>query len=271
MVLPDSPAQRLYRFSAGALHLVDYCDPTEAQPLVADSWLVDNARTLALPLHLERFSRSVIERAPERAMELDEFLATVLTRIPTHGAWFPRIEFVERRGAVGFSYRERTAPVRHRSVRLATLDAPDPRRHPTVKGPDLERMLAARTSVQSRGADEAVILSGKGFVVEGAYSALLWWRGDTLCLPDLALPRVDSVTARSVVALATARSTDVVYEYVEPHGLEGLEVWAASALHGIRIATRWVDGPDLAERPGRLSAWRAALDKLTRPIATLSP
>ena len=39
---------------------------------------------------------------------------------------------------------------------------------------------------------------------------------------------------------------------------------------GIRIATHWVDGPALAERPGRLAAWRAALDKLTRPIATLS-
>ena len=273
MVSSASPPPTIFRFAAGGFDAVDDGDLAHARVLVSDSWVVDDGRTLALPLHLSRFGDSVIATDQSLAPDLDDFLASVLGRIPIEGTWFPRVELVEPlqpRGAAGFFYRERRAPQRHRSVRLATLRSPDPRRYPTVKGPDLERLLAARTSVQSSGADEAVILSPNGFIVEGAYSALLWWRGDTLCLPDRGFARIDSVTSRSIVALATARGTDVSYETAAPADLAGLEVWAASALHGIRIATHWVDGPALAERPGRLAAWRGALDKLTRPIATLN-
>jgi hypothetical protein len=39
-----------------------------------------------------------------------------------------------------------------------------------------------------------------------------------------------------------------------------------NALHGIRIVTEWVDGPQLAERPGRLNSWQARLDALRKPI-----
>ena len=46
--------------------------------------------------------------------------------------------------------------------------------------------------------------------------------------------------------------------------LDGTELWALSALHGIRIVTRWVDGPELAEKPGRLATWSARLDSLRR-------
>ena len=269
MVPPVSPVHARFRFRAGQLVRLDACDPAKTQVLVADSWLIDGGKTLAMPLHLTRFREAVTARFADLGEELEAFLRAVIEKLPADGAWFPRIELVESRGGRFFLYRERTAPDRHRSVRLATFGGPEPRRHPTVKGPDLERLMAARTSVLPLGADEAVILSSDGVVIEGAYSALLWWRGDTLCVPALDLLRVDSVTARSIIALATARGMDVSYESVVPAELDGLEVWAASALHGIRIATHWIDGPSLAERPGRLSTWRAALDKLSRPIVTL--
>ena len=269
MVPPVSPVHARYRFRAGRLAPLDVFDPAETRVLVADSWLVDEGATLALPLHLSRFREAVTARSPDLAEELEAFLRAVIEKLPAEGAWFPRIELVEGGEGQFFLYRERRAPDRHSSVRLATFGGPEPRRHPTVKGPDFERLMAARTAVQALGADEAVILSSDGVVIEGAYSALLWWRGDTLCVPALDLLRVDSVTARSIIALATARGMDVSYESVVPAELDGLEVWATSALHGIRIATKWIDGPSLAEQPGRLSAWRAALDKLSRPIVTL--
>jgi len=37
-----------------------------------------------------------------------------------------------------------------------------------------------------------------------------------------------------------------------------------SALHGIRLVTAWIDGPALAERPGRAALWRSRLEALTR-------
>ena len=127
-------------------------------------------------------------------------------------------------------------------------------------------MLRIRTEVQKQGADEAVILSPDGYVVEGAYSGLLWWRGDILCGPPAELARVDSVTARTVLTLATALGLDTHEEAVTPAELDGTEVWVLSALHGIRIATAWIDGPSLAEQPGRLATWRARLDRPRRPL-----
>jgi len=149
---------------------------------------------------------------------------------------------------------------------LATWRGRDPRTVPRVKGPDLDSMLRIRTDVQKQGADEAVILTPDGYVVEGAYSSLLWWRGDILCGPPAEFERVDSVTARSVLTLAAALGLDTHEEAVTPAELDGTELWALSALHGIRIATSWVDGPSLAEQPGRLATWRARLDALRRPI-----
>jgi branched-subunit amino acid aminotransferase/4-amino-4-deoxychorismate lyase len=127
-------------------------------------------------------------------------------------------------------------------------------------------MLRIRTEAQASGATEAVILTPDGYVVEGAYSALLWWRGGILCGPPAEFDRVDSVTARSVLTLATALGTDTHEEAVTAAELDGTELWVLSALHGIRIATAWVDGPSLAELPGRLDAWRGRMDALRRPI-----
>ena len=52
----------------------------------------------------------------------------------------------------------------------------------------------------------------------------------------------------------------------DPEELDGLEVWALNALHGIRIVTSWIDGPATAEEPGRLATWQARLDALRKPL-----
>jgi branched-subunit amino acid aminotransferase/4-amino-4-deoxychorismate lyase len=135
-----------------------------------------------------------------------------------------------------------------------------------VKGPDLEAMLRVRTAVQPLGAEEAVILSPDGYVVEGAYSALVWWRGSILCTVAPEFARVSSVTERSLVGLATALGVETYAEAVTPAELDGTELWSLGALHGPRIVTRWVDGPQTAELPGRLELWRTRLAALRRPL-----
>jgi branched-subunit amino acid aminotransferase/4-amino-4-deoxychorismate lyase len=224
---------------------------------------------LAINLHRDRFFAAVELQRPEAPDELglEEFWSAVVRQIPQSGDHFPRVELQLIRETPVLVMRARPAPERKLSATVATHAGKDPRTQPTIKGPNTAELLKARTDAQLRGADEAVITSPEGYVVEGAYSAILWWRGGILCAPSLDLERVDSVTARSVIALATALGVDVHYESATPGELDGLEVWALSALHGIRIVTFWVDGPAMAEEPGRLAQWRARLDRLRKPLS----
>ncbi|MES2095086.1 MAG: aminotransferase class IV [Actinomycetota bacterium] len=252
----------IHRWRAGALHPLDFCDPASVTIAAADSWLVTGGTMLALDLHRQRF----FDGADGHVADLAEFWRASIDAIPRTGDWFPRVEVQLKGGAPLAVFRLRSAPERSRSVRLASHHGADPRTAPRTKGPDTAVLLRIRTEAQAAGADEAVILSPRGFVIEGAYSAILWWRGDVLCMPSPDLDRVDSVTARSVIALANALGVEVYPESVTPAELDGCEIWALSALHGIRIATAWVDGPAPAELPGRLATWRARLDRLRRPL-----
>ena len=257
--------QSIFRWRDGALEPLEHCDMTLTVIEAADSWLVSDGLTLGLELHRTRFMTS-IPRGRYLELDVDGFWDAAIAAIPREGDWFPRVELHSRLGGPRLVFRLRSAPERTRSAVLATWRGRDPRTVPRVKGPDLDSMLRIRTDVQKQGADEAVILMPDGYVVEGAYSSLLWWRGDILCGPPAEFERVDSVTARSVLTLAAALGLDTHEEAVTPAELDGTELWALSALHGIRIATSWVDGPSLAEQPGRLATWRARLDALRRPI-----
>jgi branched-subunit amino acid aminotransferase/4-amino-4-deoxychorismate lyase len=258
----------LFRWQRGGLAPLEHCDPAQEVILAADSWRVSDGRALAIDLHRDRFFAALEAQLPGAATELAlaGFWSAVVDSIPRSGNQFPRVELQSRRDAPVLVFRQRPAPELKHSVTVATHSGPDPRTRPTIKGPDTAALLKARTDVQRRGAEEAIILSPDGFIVEGAYSAIVWWRGDTLCAPSPELDRVDSVTARSVIALATALGVDIYYEAVPPESLDGLEIWSLSALHGIRIITGWTDGPAPAEEPGRLSLWRARLDRLRKRL-----
>ncbi|RKR73885.1 aminotransferase class IV [Frondihabitans australicus] len=228
---------------------------------VADSWLLVDGTVLALEPHRIRFLAGVGSEAPDRTDEAAEFWTAAMAALPVEGAWSPRVEL--RDGT--FRLLLRPAAATSDTVRLVTASH-DPRSRPTVKGPDLDRLATLRDEAQGAGADEAVILSADGAVVEGNYSSLVWWRGDVLrqVAPDV--PRLPSVTESSLVTLAAALGVEVVQDEVLPDELDGLEVWAVNSLHGIRIATSWIDGPSLAEEPGRLRLWQTRLDRLRKPV-----
>lgn len=234
--------------------------------VVADSWLVSGGLALAVDVHRERFLSSVDAQARGRRSEAEAFWRAACAEMPATGSWSPRVELSGTGDTLEFRLRLRPAPPLRESVRLVTASH-DPREQPTVKGPDLERLAALRTEAEGRGADEAVILSPDGTVVEGDYTSLVWWRGDALCTVADAIPRLPGVTEKSLVTLATALGVEVLPDEVLPEELDGLEVWALNSLQGIRIATQWIDGPTLAEQPGRLRLWRARLDRLRRPVA----
>ncbi|HEV7950246.1 MAG TPA: aminotransferase class IV [Glaciihabitans sp.] len=261
--------EQLYRWQSETALLEEApaadASPVESPILAADSWLVTDGSALALQLHRDRFLEAVHEMAPG-ITDAEAFWDAALATIPRTGAWFPRVQVTHHNLTPQLSLLVRSAPERTKSVVVTSATGPDPRQHPLVKGPDLERMSALRASATREGAGEAVVLTTDGFVVEGAYSALLWWRGQILCAPPLEFERIDSVTVRSVLALAAALGVETYQEAVTPAELEGTEVWALNALHGPRIVTEWVRGPGVAELPGRLTVWRTRLDALRRPL-----
>lgn len=254
-----------FRWRDGLLEPRDDCDVLPAAIEAADSWLVSDGSVLALDLHRTRFLTSV-PRGRYRQVDPDAFWDAAIDAIPRDGGWFPRVELRSRLDGPDLLFRLREALPRARSIVLATHRGSDPRTTPRVKGPDLEAMLRLRTRAQTAGADEAVLLTSEGWIAEGSTTCLAWWRGDALAVPDPEIARIDSVTLRSTLALAAALDVDVLHESVRPSELEGLEVWALNALHGIRIVTRWIDGPATAEQPGRLDLWRRRLDALRRPL-----
>jgi len=257
--------ESIFRWHDGVLIPLDYCDMTETVIEVADSWLVIDGSVLGIGLHRARFFASVPEslRAEIRA---DEFWDAAMALIPRSGEWFPRVELQRRPDSHLLVFRLRSAPQRTNHLAVMTWPDGDPRTVPAVKGPDLETMTRLRTAAQAAGANEAVITTTEGYIVEDSHCGLLWWRGDILCGPPADFARVDSVTVRTVLTLAAALGVETYEEAVTPSEIADTELWSLNALHGIRIVTSWVDGPALAQLPGRLALWRARMDALRKPI-----
>ena len=160
----------------------------------------------------------------------------------------------------------RPAPAREPTVVAWIADVPDPRRSPRRKGPDLERLAALRERAAAHGAGEAVLADAGGRLLEGAYTSLLWWEGETLCaVPDEA-PILPGVTRGLLLELAAERGTPVALRRPGPDELAGRETWLVSALHGIRAVTRWAPGGPPAGAAERAETWQRLLDDTTNGV-----
>jgi branched-subunit amino acid aminotransferase/4-amino-4-deoxychorismate lyase len=142
-------------------------------------------------------------------------------------------------------------------------DVADPRREPRRKGPDLARLAALRERAAAHGAGEALLSDADGRLVEGAFTSLLWWEGETLlAVPDDA-PILPGITRTLLLELARDRGTPVAWRRPRPHELADRETWLVSALHGIRVVTGWASGGPPAGGAPRAGDWQRLLDGLT--------
>jgi branched-subunit amino acid aminotransferase/4-amino-4-deoxychorismate lyase len=226
--------------------------------LAADSWLVADGRVRAVERHWARFSATCREHGVEPEA-LAAFRAEVELVLPAEGRWFPRVEL---RQHCELALDLRPAPAREPTVVGWIADVPDPRRAPRRKGPDLERLAALRERAAAHGAGEAVLADADGRLLEGAFTSLLWWEGETLCaVPDDA-PILPGVTRALLIELARERATPMAQRCPVAQELADRETWLVSALHGIRAVTRWANtGPRAGDAP-RAAPWQRLLDEL---------
>jgi branched-subunit amino acid aminotransferase/4-amino-4-deoxychorismate lyase len=224
--------------------------------LAADSWLVVDGRARAVDRHWARFAATCGEHGvgPEAVAALR---AQVEGAVPAEGRWFPRVEL---RADGELAVRVRPAPPREPTVVAWLADVPDPRRSPRHKGPDLERLAALRERAAAHGAGEAVLSDAGGRLLEGAFTSLLWWEGETLCVVPDDAPILPGITRSLLLDLAGERGTPVARRRPAPRELAGRETWLVSALHGVRAVTRWANGGPPAGDARRAAAWQRLLE-----------
>lgn len=212
----------LWRWDGTAL--VAAAEPDTAADVV-DSWLEHDGYAGGWHLHRKRFADSLpgVDTAP--------FLDAVRGKVPHVGNWFPR---VEAHGS-DLHLRVRPAPALRSATVLWIPPTPDPRRMPLLKGPDLPALGELRARAQAHGADDAVLYSEDGLVVEGANCALAWWEDGELMIPEhpRRMPSVTVAATAEMLGRPGARPVTL-------RELPGFPVWAGSALHGWTRVTSWI-------------------------------
>jgi len=241
------------------------CAHEDDPPLIADSWLVSDGRVRGLDRHRRRFFRGCIEVAHIPQELLHAFWQATVRELPRHGRWFPRVELCARPRAE-LRLRIRPAPPQGAAVRLWAWDEPDPRTAPRRKGPDLARLAEVRRRASTAGADDALLTTRSGLVLEATNSSLLWWEGPCLCMPSPALRILPGVTAQLIRRIARRSGTRMRHRHRRVRDLDGCEVWLVNALHGIRTVSRWVGTSVVAGPPVRAPKWQSRLEARAEPL-----
>ncbi|WP_262908269.1 aminotransferase class IV [Brevibacterium zhoupengii] len=233
----------------------------------ADSWLVNDGTVRALNEHRQRFTEAARELGFPDAGS-DDFWSALINLIPRSGQWFPRVEIIGNDDPI-LGFRLRPAPVRTDELSVWVPPFTDPRQRPRTKGPDIALLGELRTrAYEEHRCDEVLLVDEQGLAVESATSSLLWWEGETLCVPHPDLAQLPGITSALIVAEARRRAIGIEYRRARPEDLFEHEVWLVNALHGIGRIRAWsrpLDS-DSATAPGWFWEWKKWLNAQVEPI-----
>ncbi|WP_241720691.1 aminotransferase class IV [Streptomyces lydicus] len=253
---PPPGGDQLFLWRDGSLLPADPTAPTTRTRLsLADSWLLSDGRVRRIDLHRQRFLRGCAEVGSVSQETSSAFWQAALGQLPRAGDWFPRVE-LSAEEPVELRVRVRPSPARSGTVSVWVSDTADPRTAARLKGPDLDALGALRGRAAERGAQEALLTTESGVVLEAGFASVLWWDGDRLCVPSPELPVLGGVTTAVIQERAARLGVPIGQRQVPVEELEGKEVWLVNALHGIRPVRSWVG---TSMRPGpahRAPAWQ---------------
>ncbi|RMB82410.1 aminotransferase class IV [Streptomyces shenzhenensis] len=245
-------------------HGLTPAEASEGRLLVADSWLVRDGRVRGLDRHQERFLRSCGEVGGPRLHQLLKFWSHMTDALPRTGEWFPRVELAP--GSKELRLLMRQAPPLGTGVRVWATGQSDPRIVPRRKGPDLDTLSTLRGRASQEGAEETVLVTPSGVVLEAATASVLWWEDDILCLPSPQLPVLPGVTLGLIQERALHVGIRVAHRERTVTELDGREVWLVNSLHGIRPVTAWMGGLLRAAPAERAPEWRTWLEDIMQPL-----
>ena len=118
-------------------------------------------------------------------------------------------------------------------------DVPDPASPRAARAPTSSGSPHCASAPRPTAPARPCIADADGRLLEGAFTSLLWWEGETLCaVPDDA-PILPGITRALLHRARGRRDTPVAQRRPAPEELAGRETWLVSALHGIRAVTRW--------------------------------
>ncbi|BAU95379.1 class IV aminotransferase [Corynebacterium suranareeae] len=222
-------------------------DDLESTPKVVDSYLVKDHQVVRWDLHEQRFARS-IDSDPWN------FLHEVRKAIPSHGSWFPKIEW---HGGNDFAVQIRPAPALRETTSLWLSETPDPRTQPTIKGPDLDVLAYLRSRAVNNGCDDALLISADGFILEAANATVVFWADpQTVIVPSGEV--LPSVTLAATIPLWHKAGIKVIYQNIRHIDFPA---WCGSSLHGWTPVVSWGRGSGkfTAAKPPSVKPWNAQL------------
>jgi branched-chain amino acid aminotransferase len=218
-------------------------------------------RPYALDEHLERMTRSAHRlRLPFDPAEVREDAAALLAAAD---AGDDQLRLVVTRGGTRLGIIEPLRP-HPETVALATVTYAPTRILDQIKSLSYAGNMLATRLAQEQGADEALLVTPHGRVLEGPTSTLFCALGDepdALVTPPLDDHVLDSITRRRVIELTGARERPVTLDEL----LGAREACLASTTREVQ-AVRTVDGHALPYAPGPLTraaqeAFRAAIER----------
>jgi branched-chain amino acid aminotransferase len=212
-----------------------------------------DGRPFALEEHLERIARSAanlrlpIELAVLRS-DVERLLAAAGSG-PEHGC----LRIVLTRGGRRLLLTE-SSPEWAQSIRLATVTYAPTRLLDGVKSLSYAANMLATRLAQERGADEALLVTPHGRVLEAPTSSIFWARGGALATPPLEDHILASITRARVIELSGAQERSCTLDELLAADELFLvsttrEAQAISAVDDRRFQT---DGPIFAEAARRL-------------------
>lgn len=218
-------------------------------------------RPFALAEHLDRMERSAATIA--LPLDRDAFEADLGPLLVKNGAEDAQLRLIATRGGRRILAIEPLAPHAD-SVKLATVTYEPSVILNGVKSLSYAANMHATRIAQERGADEAILVTGEGLVLEPPTSTVFWAGADgTLRTPSLANPILASITRARL--LGAVEATEGSFDVADLAA--ATEAFLASTTREVQPVAA-IDGRDL-EWPGPRT--REAQEAFARIVAAATP
>ena len=208
-------------------------------------------RPFALDDHLARLANSAANlRLP---LDADAIRADADALLEANDHEEAAMRIVVTRGGHRLAMIEELKPL-PATLAVATIEYAPTRVLDGVKSLSYAANVLARRLAQEQGADEALLVTPHGRVLEGPTCTFVCsLDGESLVTPPLSEHILDSITRRRLVAMGDIREQVITREHLQ----DVREAFMASTLREVH-PIRSIDGAELTQAPGPLSQDAAA-------------